>query len=325
MQRTTFLPPVVGWHNWGDLFTDTAVWQPVVTRICRQTAVSPAHHIQAGYPGSCAVFIVDEKVVVKLFPPMFAPDFERETVVYKALNGRLPHIPRFLAAGVYLDQIDWPYLILEFCPGAPIREAHHLLTPNDMQRIGAELGRMIRTLHAAPVPEQLATSWAIWVTFLQTNRKRTLTHLREKRPFAQTVIDEIETFLSAMEAVWLQKRPLRLLNADLTQDHLLLHKVENQWQISALIDWADAEVGVPYYEWIPMWYGLCRQEKALFQAILTAYEPSHGLDKKFSQILLAYTFLHRFGGEIVIHELDQRGNPAIHNLTDLQTTLLPYL
>ncbi len=82
-----YLPAVVNRANWGDFFTKTAVWRPVIERICWATAVAPAKHISAGYPGSFAVFVVDAAVVVKLFPSMFAADFEREQAVYKALAG----------------------------------------------------------------------------------------------------------------------------------------------------------------------------------------------------------------------------------------------
>jgi len=320
---TAFLPADVGWHNWAGFFTDTAVWQPVVRRICQETAVSPARHIAAGYPGSCAVFVVDEAVVVKLYPPMFHADFARETAVYEAINGRVSPIPRLLAAGTYPDRLAWPYLLLEYCPGQPIREVRHLLSAADKQAIGAALGQMIRQVHDTAVPPAMAASWSDWAAFLQANRARTLAFWREKRPFAPAVGEEIAEFLVGMEAVWLAERPLHLLNADLTQDHLLLQSTESGWRMAALIDWADAEAGVPAYDWIPLWYDLCRQEKELFQAILTAYQPGVRLDEAFWQGLLAYTFLHRFGSEIIAFVLAQRGNPPIATLSDLQTVLLP--
>jgi len=325
--RPYFLPADVGWHNWAEFFTDTAVWRPVVRRICRETAVSPARHIAAGYPGSCAVFVVDEAVVVKLYPPMFQADFARETAVYEALNGRLPHIPRVLAAGVYDDRIAWPYLILEFCPGQPIRELHDLLTADDRRGIGAELGEMVCRLHQTPVPPSMVRSWADWTAFLQANRTRTLAFLRQKRPFAAArsddIVEEIARFLRGQEGDWLKERPLCLLNADLTQDHLLLTPTASGWRISALIDWADAEAGVPAYEWVPLWYGLCRQDTDLFQAVLSACQAAFTLDEAFKRRLLTYTFLHRFGGEIVQDALDQQGNPPVANLAALQAVLLP--
>jgi hygromycin-B 7''-O-kinase len=323
MERTAHLPAEIDWHNWGKLFTVTSLWQPVVTRICRQTGVSPANTIDAAYPGSCAVFVADRAVVVKIFPPIFAADFERETAVYDAIQDRLPHIPRLLAKGIYRDQIDWPYFILEFRPGEPIREVRPLLSAADKKHIGGELGHMIRQLHNSPLPEGMSASWSKWSRFLVANRERTLGHFSEKRPFAAPVITEIEAFLSQTESIWLKKSPLHLINADLTQDHLLLLGDGDGWRVSAVIDWADAEAGVPAYEWIPLWYGLCARDIYLFQAILSTYNPSCQFDNTFWQEILAFTFLHRFGSEIVADVLDQHGHPNIISFGELQSYLCP--
>lgn len=109
--RTAFLPAEVSWHNWAGFFTDVPVWQPVVKRIFQETFVSSVERIDAGYPGSCAVFVVDQQFVIKLFPPLFPQDFPREREVYGLLRNRLPAMPDLIAEGIYRDQIDWPYLV----------------------------------------------------------------------------------------------------------------------------------------------------------------------------------------------------------------------
>ena len=322
-KRTAYLPAVIDGNKWGAIFTDAVLWQPVVRRICQEMGLAPALSIKSGYPGSCAVFIVDREIVLKLYPPLFAADFERELIVYEAIQDRLAHIPRVLAHGVYADRMDWPYVILSFCPGVPIREIDHHLSRANKESIGLDLGRLIRDLHHSPLPERLATSWQHWRDFLLENRGRTLRHLRQERPFSGQVIDEIELVLSDTEGEWLVEQPLCLINADLTQDHLLLVQEKWGWKISAVIDWADAEVGVPAYEWIPLWYGLCQRDELLFQHILAAYDPLLNLDESLSRELLTYTFLHRFGGEIIVQELKQLGKPAVRNLAELQTLFCP--
>lgn len=322
-ERSAFLPGQIERENWGGLFTDVDLWRPAVQQILLESGFAEGKVIEAGYPGSCAVFIVDRANVVKIYPPIFAADFEREVLVYDAIQDRLPLIPRVLAHGVYQDRIDWPFIILSFCPGEPIREVSHLFLPEDKERIGEQLGRLIRSLHEGAVPQGLSLAWNDWRDFLLDNRARTGKHLSQERPFSEQVIGEIEQFLAAMEPVWLTERPLCLINADLTQDHLLLVEDEKGWRVSAVIDWADAEIGVPGYEWIPLWYGLCQQDELLFHSILGAYDPGQKTDPAFGDQLLAYTFLHRFGGEIVSYILNERGNPKIEKFADLRAVLLP--
>ena len=118
--------------------------------------------------------------------------------------------------------------------------------------------------------------------------------------------------------------PLTLLNADLTEDHLLLTRMGEQWQISALIDWADAEVGEPVYEWVALWYSLCRRDASFFRAILRAYDPDLPLDASFRRQMLAYTLFHRFGA-LIIEWLWAQDQPIISTLHDLENWLLPGL
>lgn len=322
MERTTYLPDEVGWHNWRDLFTQTAVFTPLILHICQEMGVE-MQNIRAGYPGSCAVFVVNEQQVVKLYPPIFATDFDREIAVYQLIGkNHFPHIPQLLASGIYPDQIDWPYLVLSFCAGEPIRELYSLLTAVDKQAIGTELGGMIRQLHI--LPAAFPADWATWAAFLQANRDRTLAYLHEQRPLPINVINEIEQFLQVREAEWLTERPLCLINADLTEDHLLLEKGRNgRYHISGLIDWADAEMGVPNYEWIPLYYSLCQRDPVLFQSIMQAYDSAWQWDESIRNQLLLYTFLHRFGGEIVAHELARSGKPPISSLAQLTALFCP--
>ena len=95
-------------------------------------------------------------------------------------------------------------------------------------------------------------------------------------------------------------RPV-LINADLTDDHLLLLYRFGTWRISALIDWADAEVGSPEYEWVAYWFILCRQNAAMFRETLRVYDPA----------------------EIIAHVLGRSGAQAGHTLHELLERLWP--
>ena len=124
------LPAIRDWSEWSAVFTDAALWRPAVERLwvaepslAARTGVGRIETMTAGFPGTCAVFILNESAVIKLFPPLVAGDFDRERAVYRLLDGRLPEMPRLLADGVLRDRIDWPYLVTSFLPGAAWREA----------------------------------------------------------------------------------------------------------------------------------------------------------------------------------------------------------
>ncbi len=320
MNRTAYLPLIQNWDDWRPVFTDATLWRPVVQRICQEHGL-PAGAVKAGFPGTCAVFVAGGQVVVKLYPPMLPHDFLREREVYGLLHGRFPHIPALLGHGIYPDRTDWPYLLLGFRPGQPIREVHAGLSPANRQALGQELGEMLRGLHALSVVElqHFELTWAAWRAQMAQNSAANLAELRAKCYLPEPVLAAWGQLIAEWRA---PPAPLALLNADLTEDHLLLIQEREQWQISALIDWADAEVGEPAYEWIALWYSLCRREAPFFRAILGTYDPDLPLDASFCRQMLVHTLCHRFGAGI-IDWLWAQDQPAISTLNDLENWLLP--
>ncbi|MCI0576829.1 MAG: aminoglycoside phosphotransferase family protein [Chloroflexi bacterium] len=324
-RRTDYLPAFDAWPEWGAAFTNVTLWRPLLAHLYQQAGLGELGAVEAGFPGSCAVFIVDRQVVIKLFPPFLPQDYERELDVYHLLDGRLePYLPRLLAHGVYHDRVDYPYLALEFCPGQPIREVRQELSQSDKTIIAREVGWMIRTVHETPLDGVKAFDPrpAAWLAFLEQRRRDYLDELRHKASLPERVLEEVAGLLAVGPNLPADFRP-RLLNADLTEDHLLLVRRLGEWRISALIDWADALVGAAEYEWVALWFGLCGQDPALFREIMQAYDPAFSLDRRFRRQMLAYTFLHRFGPAIVGELLGQPGAPSIHSLADLQSWLWP--
>ena len=303
------------------MFTDAALWEPVVRRICQRHGF-PAGAVKAGFPGTCAVFVVDEQVVVKLYPPMLPQDFLREREVYQTLQHL--YLPPLLGDGVYADRIEWPYLLLGFRSGQPIREVFDELAPAQRVALGRELGTALRQLHAAPLAglRHFDVSPEAWQQRMREYAAANLAALRSAGFLASAVVDKLANVL----ARWDGERPshLHLINADLTEDHLLLRQKAGQWHISALIDWADAEVGTPAYDWIPLWYSLCRRDAAFFRATLHAYDPTLRLNAVFRRQMFVYTFLHRFGAGIVDY-LWQRDMPILSSLADLEGWLVEKL
>src|SRR5688572_23703051 len=110
------LPVEIDWAEWGRIFTDASIWRPVIERVwvadeslSQATGIAVPGVITAGFPGTCAVWVVGEPeksdaAVIKFYPPMVARDRERELAVYQLLQGRVPGLPALLAEGVFHDR-----------------------------------------------------------------------------------------------------------------------------------------------------------------------------------------------------------------------------
>lgn len=322
------LPLVEGWAEWGQMFTDSPLWHPVVKRIWGMnpalgevTGIHVPNRIEAGYPGTCAVFVVDRAVVLKFFPPMVARDFEREQTVYSLISGSLPHLPTIVSEGVYRDRIDWPYLVMTCLPGEAWRDVHSRIDTADQMTILTELGRVVRAGHDTPLP--VSGTWpslSAWENLLQQRKSRIVAELRGRTSLTGPVIEEIETLVET--ANWFAAAP-RLLHADLTEDHVLVAQAEGGWRMSGLLDWADAEVGDPYYEYVTLWFSICHQKADRFNAFLHGYGMSGGFRELDVRRLLAFTFLHRFGTGILGDLMRPEEQRAVPNLLELEKALFP--
>ncbi|CUS02622.2 conserved protein of unknown function [Candidatus Promineifilum breve] len=322
------LPAVANWDEWRPIFTDTRVWRPVIARLWAaepglraRTSIAMPGHVAAGYPGTCAVFVIDERAVIKFFPPMVSGDDAREAAVYRLLDGRVPGAS-LLAEGVLYDRIDWPYLVVSFVPGAAWREVGATIAPARQAAILAELGRVVRLTHETPLNADTWPMPSAWSDYVSHSLSDAIGRLRDETVFSTSVINEIEALLSATD--WFANQP-RLLHADLTADHLLVAERDGRWSMTGLIDWADALVGDPYYEWVALWFDLCRRDARLFGAFWRGYDPAGASPPLSLSRLLAFTCLHRFGTGIMTAALPEATRREITGVAGLIAALFPDL
>lgn len=320
------LPEVSDWPEWASIFTDVSLWRPVVERVWDENVNlrragdnrSPIE-ITAGYPGTCAVFVVGESVVIKFFPPMVARDFTRELAAYRLISHRVPRIPTLLASGMVEDRARWPYLVVSRLPGEAWRDLRPSLPRPAALAAMQTLGGVVRSTHATPLPRSGVWPAANdWAAFVGSRLPLAGAELARATALGRDIIAGIEASLAATD--WFQERPC-LVHADLTEDHLLLDGRDGDWEMTGLIDWADAEVAVPQYDWVALWFSICRRDAGLFDAFMTGYGEPGGGDGVRSRRLTAYTFLHRFAANIINEVLTPPEQRAIRTLDELQSVL----
>ena len=322
---SAFLLPEIGtWEEWRPLFTDVPTWRPVIERVWAAgeqlrlaTGIDKPRHLVAGYPGTCAVFIVDGRAVIKFFPPMITGDFFRESAVYGLIFERVPYSSELLGTGQFKDRIDWPYLVVRHLGGTAWRDCVDAIAPDVQRDILFHLGRTIRAVHDIRIP--VSGPWPSMSDWETVTSRSTVSgsELQSKTGLSQQVISEIEGLLAATD--WFVGRPC-LLHGDLTEDHLLVQRQNGRWRIAGLIDWADSEVGDQNYEWVTLWFSICRRDPVLLRAFMEGYDNGRGAEVISVERLLAFLFLHRFGAVILNDTLtpeQQRGVGTLNELREL--------
>jgi len=333
------LPEVKTWDDWGKIFLDVPTWAPLVGEICRRAGL-PCHTISAGYPGSNAVFVVNrqqpsQRAVVKIYAPFCHEDYAFEREIHMLLeptpelgaprliaHGQLTATGRPTARKVHDSSSVWPYVVLSFVPGEPIREVRDEIDDRSLLNIAEELGRRLRHLHTIPLSTLSAmdVTRAGWQRYTQQQIARATAALRRKTALPDHVINRVPAFVNTVLAE--QGTPdLVLVSGDVTEDHVMLQRHGDVWAISGLIDFADARVAPREYEWVALWFSALARNTSGLEACMKGYDPAQVLDEAFLRQAMAYTFLHEFGAPIISEMLSPKQTQRIESIHSLQTAL----
>jgi hygromycin-B 7''-O-kinase len=284
-------------QQWAPIMTDPDYWRPMVEHIVRKHNLGEIQQIRPGYPGSNAVFWVNETVIVKIFAPFWQEGFERELESYQYLA---PYdelqMPKVLAHGAVEAGQAWKYVVMEGLAGAPIFEVWEKIPRDNRLEIAEHFGRMIQKLHQIPVDgiRSMDTSRAGWRRFVQTQMERCVAHHRDNQSLPEHLLAQIPDFLEQASPLFPPDFSPCIVNSDLTRDHLLLSQIGGRWQITGLIDFGDVEVGHRDYEFVALHLDAFGGDAELTRAFLQTYEYPNGIDPRFNQRMMAYSILHRY-------------------------------
>ena len=237
------------------------------------------------FPSGSDVVMRAGELVVKLSAPRWAAQMAHERAVLAMVAGGLSlRTPRVIASG---DLDGWPYTVMEFVPGVALARVWHALDLEDRVRIAREIGALLREIQALPVEDASGGD-----PCLEKLRDSALDRA-EARGASPDWLERIEPFLrdrnlSEVSPVW--------LHTELLDEHLLVQRTDGVWHLSAVIDWADATIGHPYYELPAVAEFIFRGEPPLMRELLLAWgAEAWSLDIEIGLDLLAWGLLHQFG------------------------------
>ncbi len=318
---TYFLPPVETWKDWSAIFSDTALWRPVVAEICSREGIA-CSNIEAGYPGTNAVYVIDRTYVVKVYNPVWE-DFGVERDLHTILGrGNKVPIPSLVSSGQFVDRIEWDYLITEFAEGTPIRELRDCISQYDLIEIARHLGEIVRALHETDVSRlENLKQHETGLQLAHRRKSEIVKEMRDKKLLADNVVDEMESFVEA--SVGLGRDPFVLVHGDLTEDHLLLKRQAGKWAITALLDFGDARLCPREYDWPALWLDLLRRNTSTLRAFFEAYDRAVLEDEDFIRRAFVWTLFHDFGTGIVEDQLKRHDAEQVRSVDDLRELMWP--
>lgn len=283
------LPTVPNLTAYRRIYRQASAWMPAMRNICQRHGLDPSTLRQAP-PGSHILFWVEDDWLIKLFTPLFPADAPTECLVLQVLAEQSGFsVPSLRARG---DLEGWPYLVLSRLPGQPLDRLWPGLLPSSREQIAASLGRLMAALHRTPTAG-LQNLQIDWQAFIAGQMAICLERQRQAGATDAWLAD-IAGFLADLPPLYEPGFQAVLLNADLNPEHLFCEQTEAGWQITGVIDFGDAMLGHPYYEFVAPGF-IFQHAPRLRRIMLQNYGISPGdLNPTLARALMAYTLLHRF-------------------------------
>ncbi|MEQ1822770.1 MAG: aminoglycoside phosphotransferase family protein [Fimbriimonadaceae bacterium] len=274
---------------------DASFWQPLVEEALRQNQVSIEPMTSIEQDGTNANFWFGADKVLKIYTPFFGGRESRgmEVAALKALQleSGIP-VPRIISKGD-LEPLErewkWPWVLLERMHGRTLEVMWPSLTTVERHRFAFELGSMLRRMHqVVPGGDLSQTYQSIWpkgfAEFL-TRQHQLVSNQPEL-----AVIPVYEEILRMSPTGVVSGWPV-LLHGDLDGSHILV----NDGAITGLIDFGDAKLGDPVYDFIPIHHDLFGMDRSLFAEFLKGYGLNPATEPRFRDRLITYTILHEWG------------------------------
>ena len=282
------LPPIESWSDWTAAYNDVSLWRPVIDAICTSEGIR-YRSIEAPRSNTNAVFILDRRLVVKIYSPFWSEfDIEPKLIEVLSAEGSVP-VPEVVASGQYQDRAAWSYLVMEHCPGLTLEALRPDISREEVMSIAAQIGDATRSLHQTGVDKlKGADAGEAWNDLVARRRRDVLPELVGRGLVIPDVAEGLACILDyAIDHS--KSAPRVVVHGDLESDHILLTRMNGEWRVGSVIDFGDARVGVRDYEWMPLWLGLFDRDVNEMRTFVESYDRTlladealptrdHGLD-----------------------------------------------
>jgi hygromycin-B 7''-O-kinase len=312
------------------LFQNTGFWLPLLRQICDQEGIRFSN-VHPGFPSSSAVFILDGRLVIKVFSPLFCESCQVESEILQILSyeSEIPS-PKFVAAGTIEGHHNWPYLVMERVSGKEIREVNQDIEPSNLLEIATEFGRILRQFHSLDISRLMnLPKWEISLKHFAMRRQAVMQRLGElrespslQRTLSLNVLDELEALFETGLDKFLCGSKV-VAHCDLTEDHLFLVRHKGEWRISGLIDYQGARVGLKEFDWKDTWFCLWQTNVGAMKAFLDGYGSMLPLDDDFRRKCLFFGTMGSNPGSIIDRALSLLRDRPVRSLNDFLDLLWP--
>lgn len=273
---------------------DAAQSLPVALDIAR------GHGLQCDQPhlfvtGTNLVVGLDDRFILKLFPPLLRRQFVAERAALSQLCGKLSiAIPEIVAEG---ERDGWPYLAITRLAGVLGADAWPHLPETQKERLLAQIGATIAEVQRVP-PGTLTEIEPRWPDLMRTQTAGCRAH-HARLGLSPKFLDGLDGLLrDASELIPMDPQPV-ILTGEYIPENFLLDCRGDDCTLAGLIDFGDVMTGWREYDLLGpsifMAAGRPRRVRSLFEGY--GYSRTD-LTFELKRRLMALTMLHRFSDPV---------------------------
>jgi hygromycin-B 7''-O-kinase len=315
---TVSLPDFTEYEAFRDWRADASRWLPVAIDIADSHGLScTAPHVFS--TGTNLVVGLDERLILKIFPPMLRTQFVSERGALSQLRGRLRvPIPGIVHEG---ERDGWPYLIITRLQGVLGADAWTSLPAGDKARVLGEIGETIAEVQRAP-PGALLAIEPRWDAFMRGQIERCRAR-HARLGLATKFLDGLDELLrDARELIPMDTPPVILTGEYIPENFLLEHQ-GGRWRLAGLIDFGDVLTGWRDYDLLGPSAFMAAGQPRLVRGLFEGFGYSRAdIDFTLKRRLMALMLLHRFS-DLNRHIRIEGWQRKADNLVELQELIWP--
>lgn len=273
---------------------DPSQWLPAALDIARSEGL-PHADPKPFLTGTNLVLALDDRLVLKIFPPMLRAQFVSERASLSQLRGRLGiAVPEIVRQG---ERDQWSYLVITRLHGVLGAQAWPGLPEDQKERVLRRIGETIAEVQRAPLGE-LSAIEPRWDQLMRRQidgcRAR---HTRLGLP--HKFLACLDDFLAAAIPLIPMDAPPVILTGEYIPENFLLSNETSGWQLCGLIDFGDVLAGWGEYDLLGpsafMTAGMPRRVRSLLEGY--GYS-SADIGSDLRRRLMALMLLHRHSDPI---------------------------
>jgi hygromycin-B 7''-O-kinase len=282
------LPGLIDFETFRTWRADTSRWLPVAIDIARSHGLA-ATAPQIFATGTNLVVALDDRLILKIFPPALRSQFVSEEASLSRLHNRLGvPIPEIVCQG---ERDRWPYLVVTRLHGMLGAAAWPALPEDQKERVLRQIGETIAEVQRVP-PAELLKIEPRWDAFM----RRQIDGCRarhERLGLPRKFLDGLDALLrDAADLIPVDAPPV-ILTGEYIPENFLLSSQDGQWRLAGLIDFGDVLTGWGEYDLLGPSAFMSAGRPGLVRSLFEGFGyASNDIDFALKRRLMALMLLH---------------------------------